>query len=87
MWPYGGPLQNRGLGKYEKNAWISETMWRPVDERVSARRDIAKNQALIWRLGRAIREILKMDRKRRAEEAGVEVEALLVSDPPLHREA
>ena len=70
-----------------KNAWISATTWRLVDERVSARRDIAKDRALILRLGRAIRASLRTDRKRRAEEAGAEVEALLRSDPPLHREA
>ena len=51
------------------------------------RRGVVKDQALIRRLGRAIRASLKIDRKRRAEDAGAEVEALLVSDPPLHREA
>ena len=30
-----------------KNAWILATTWRLVDKRVSARRDIAKDQALI----------------------------------------
>ena len=30
---------------------------------------------------------MREDRKRRAEEAGAEVETLLGSDPPLHREA
>ena len=53
-----------------KNAWILATMWRLVDERVSARRDIAKYQALIRRLGHAIRASLRTDRKRWAEEAG-----------------
>ena len=62
-------------------------MWRLLDERVSARRDITKDQALIRKLGRAIRASLRKDRKRRAEEAVAEVEALLGSDPPLHREA
>ena len=70
-----------------KNAWISATTWRLVDERVSARRDIAKDRALIRRLGRAIRASLRTDRKWREEEAGAKVEALLGSDPPLHREA
>ena len=64
-----------------------ETTWRLVDERVSARRDIAKYQALIRRLGHAIRASLRTDRKRWAEEAGAEVEALLGSNPPLDREA
>ena len=46
-----------------KNAWISETTWRLVDEKVSARRDIAKYQVLIKRLGRAIKPSLLEDRK------------------------
>ena len=73
--------------KARKNAWISATTWRLVNGRVSARRDIAKDQTLIWRLGRAIKASLQEDRKRRAEEAGADVETLLGSDPPLHREA
>ena len=44
------------------------------------------DHSLIWRLGRAIMAILKGDRRRRAEEAGEEVEKLLRSDPPLHQE-
>ena len=51
------------------------------------RRYPAKDQSLIWRLGRAIAESLKGGRRRREEEAGLEVEALLGSDPPLHWEA
>ena len=70
-----------------KNAWISEATWRIVDERVSARRDTTKYHYLIPRLGRAIVESLKVNRRRRAEEAGAEVEALLGLDPPLHQEA
>ena len=38
-------------------------------------------------MGRAIAASLKGDRRRRAEEAGEEVEALLRLDPPLHWEA
>ena len=53
-----------------KNAWISAITWRLVNERVSARRDLAKDRALIRRLGRAIRASLKMGRRRREEEAG-----------------
>ena len=71
----------------KKNAWILAITWRLVDKRVSVRRYIAKDQALIWRLGRAIKAILREDRKRKTEETGVEVETLLGSDPPLNREA
>ena len=69
-----------------KKSWILTTMWRLVNERVSARRDIAKEQSLIRRSGRAIRASLRKNRKRRAEEAGAEVEALFGAEPPLHRE-
>ena len=44
-------------------------------------------QAKIWRLYRAIREILKGERKRRVEIAGEEVETLLGEDPPNANEA
>ena len=37
-----------------KNACTFAAMWRLVNERVSAHQDITKDQALIWRLGRAI---------------------------------
>ena len=70
-----------------KNAWILSTTWRLVDERVSMRRDIAKNQALIRRLGRAIKAILRGNMKYRAEEAGAEAETLLGSDLPLSPES
>ena len=53
----------------------------------STLRDPARAQSLIRRLGRAIEAILKGYRRRRAEEAGKEVERFLGSDPPLHREA
>ena len=71
----------------KKNAWILAETWILVDKRVSARRDIEKDQSLIWRLGHAIKASLQDDRRRRAEEEGSEVEALMGSDPPLHREA
>ena len=70
-----------------KNAWISAATWRLVNERVSARRDIAKDQALILRLGCAIKASLQKDRKRREEEAGYEVETLMGSEPPLRQES
>ena len=53
----------------QKNAWIYEETWRLVDERVSARRRTG-GRMRIRRLGRAIREILQGDRKRRVETAG-----------------
>ena len=70
-----------------KNVLILVAMWRLVDERVSARRDISKDQVLIRRLGRAIKASLWDVRRRRAEEAGAKVEALMGSDPPLHWES
>ena len=38
-------------------------------------------------MGKAITAILAQDRRRRAEEAGAEVEALMKADPPLIKEA
>ena len=61
--------------------------WRLVDERVSALRDSAKGQAVRRRLRRAIKASLTADRRRRAEEAGAEVEALVGEEPPLIQEA
>ena len=51
------------------------------------RRDPAKDQTLIRRLGRAIKASMTTDRRRQAEEAGAEVEALVGADPPLIQEA
>ena len=51
------------------------------------RRDPAKGQALKRRLGRAIKASLAADRRRRADEAGEEVEVLVGEDPPLTQEA
>ena len=70
-----------------ENAWILEATWRLVDERVSTRQDPTKYQSLIWILVSVIAASLKRERRRWAEEAGAEVETLLGSDPPIHREA
>ena len=70
-----------------RNAWISESTWRLIDERVSARRDPQYGQAYRRRLGKAIQKSLATDRRRRAYEAGAEVEALVKADPPLIQEA
>ena len=71
------------LARYaRKNMWILAEMWILVDKRVSVRQDIAKYQALIRRLGRAIKASLRDNRRLWAEEVGVYVEALMGSDPP-----
>ena len=71
-----------------RNEWISAATWRLVDERVSARRDPAKDQALIRSLGRAMKASLATDRRRHAEKAGAEVEALVGGEnPPLIQES
>ena len=67
--------------------WISETTWRLVNDRVSARQDPARYQYLIQRLGRAIAASLKVYQRRQEEEVGEEVQRFLGSDPPLHWEA
>ena len=66
-----------------RNEWISTETWRLVNEIVSTRQDPAKGQAIKRRLGRAIKVSLAADRRRRADEAGAEVEALVGADPPL----
>ena len=60
--------------------------WRLINERVSARRGTGVRMR-IRRLGRAIRESLKGDRKRRVDAAGTDVEALLGRDWPNSKEA
>ena len=69
-----------------RNAWISKEMWRLADERVSAKRG-TRVRARLRRLGRAFRASLKGGRKRRVEDAGKDVEALLGGDPPNTKEA
>ena len=70
-----------------KNEWILKETWRLVDERVSALWDPEKGQTIRRRLERAINASLMEDRKRRAEEAGAEVEALVGANAPLIQEA
>ena len=70
-----------------RNAWISEETRRLVNERVSARRDPQYGQAFKRQLGRAVKESLVEDRKRRADKAGADVEALVKADPSLIQEA
>ena len=40
-----------------------------------------------WRLGEEVKKSLSEDRRRQADEAGAEVEALVKADPPLIQEA
>ena len=70
-----------------RNEWILTETWKLVNDRVSARRYLAKVQAIKRRLGRAIKAILSADRRLRADEAGADVEALVGADPPLIQEA
>ena len=70
-----------------KNAWIPEDTGILVDKRLSIRQDMERDQLLTCRLGRAIAANLKGYKRRRTEEAGEEVEKILGSDPPLHRES
>ena len=70
-----------------KNVWLLAATWRIVNKRVSAHQYPVRDQALIWRLGRAINASLRETRRRQMEEADEEVERLLGKDPPLHQEA
>ena len=69
-----------------RNVWISEETWRLADERISAKRG-TRVRARLRRLGRDFRASLKGERKRRVEDAGKDVEALLGGDPPNTKEA
>ena len=53
-----------------KNAWILAATRRLVDKRVSAHREPVRDQAIIWRLGRAINASLKEDLRQRTEGVG-----------------
>ena len=55
---------------------------RIVNERFSAHQELARDQALIQRLGCAINTSQREDRRRRTKEAGEEVKILLGRDPP-----
>ena len=75
------------LREARRNAWISETTWRLIDERVYARCDPRYGQAFTRRLGKKVKKSLEEDRRRRADEAGSEVEALVKAEPPIIQEA
>ena len=62
-------------------------MWRLVDEKVSARQDPRYRAAYRQQKGNAVQKSLAADRRRRADEAGEEVEALVKADPPLIQKA
>ena len=68
-----------------RNVWISDDAWRLADKRVSARRG-ARVWARLRRLGRAVRASLEGYRRRRVEDLGKDVEALLGEDPPNAKE-
>ena len=70
-----------------RNDWILLKTWRLIDERVSTRRDPRYRQAFTRRIGKEVKNSLAEDRKRRADEAGAEVEALVKAEPPLIQEA
>ena len=69
------------------NLWILMETWRLIDKRVSARRELGKDQRRIRRLGRAIRAVLKEERRRRVVTAVEYVERLMNGDPPFLCEA
>ena len=59
--------------------------WSLVNTRVSARQYSAGYQSLVWRLSQAINVSLNAYQRRRTEEAGSKIEALLASDPNLKK--
>ena len=69
-----------------RNAWISAETWRLINERVSAHRDPRYGKADRRRIEKEVQASLVTNRRRRAEEAGAEVEDLVKADPPLIQE-
>ena len=65
--------------------WILVDTWRLIDTRVSARQDPARDQGIIQRLSREIKVSLQVDHRRQEEASGINIEAILASDPPLHK--
>ena len=61
-------------------------MWQLSDMRVVVQWWSHQDRRLIQDLVRKVWESLRMDQKRCVETAGLEVEALLMSDPPLVKE-
>ena len=66
-------------------AWIYPETWSMIDTRMEARR--RKDQRISQALARAIKATLQGDRPRQAARAGSAVEPLIISNPPLIREA
>ena len=73
------------LREARRNAWISESTWILIDERVSAQRDTQYGQAFKQRLGKEVQKSLTTDRRLQADKAGTE--ALVKVDLPLIQEA
>ena len=65
--------------------WILVDTWRLIDTRVSARQDPARDQGIIQRLSREIKVSLQVYHCRQEEAAGINIKAILASDPPLHK--
>ena len=62
-------------------------MWKIFDTRVSMRQDTTCNQGLIRRLRCKIVASLKADQQRQVETESGNIEHILTSNPPLHKES
>lgn len=60
-----------------RRPWISGDTWRLVDERTTLLKSPTYDWAKARRLGRAIRQAFKLDKKRRTEMAGLDIETAL----------
>ena len=70
-----------------QNNWILESTWGLINKRVSACRYPRYGKIYRRQLGKAVQKSLAIHQRRQAEEAGAEVEALVMVDPPLIQEA
>ena len=72
--------------KVRRNAWILESTWRLIDERVFARRDPRYRISFKRRQGKAVQKSLVVNRRRRADDAVTEVGSLVKAESPLIQE-
>ena len=76
-----------GPRELKRNAWISEGTWQLIDQRIALRRQRRGDQQMCRGLGRRIKASLKEDRRRRAAEAGEQIEACINHRNPDWKEA
>jgi outer membrane PBP1 activator LpoA protein len=72
--------ENQKKDSGRQNSWISETTWRLIDQKASARKngDTQRSKEIAKELNHS----LKKDRESRTDKVAVEIESLLVNNDP-----